>query len=144
MTKTNQNIKTLLEQSWPKVFINNFHAINSWMWWHNTSHANDRSLQRTCRTWAAEQSSVCYEKMQKHEKMSSWCWNRRGGSVVSSDSLVFMCLLLDVGNLWISSHTSWTCGLLSAVTCPLCGFLFSAVQVSGMHSELRPVHTMIM
>lgn len=32
MTKTNKNVKTLLEQSWPKVLINNFHAINGWMW----------------------------------------------------------------------------------------------------------------
>lgn len=114
----------------------------------NTSHANDRSLQRACWTfsfsqgvWMAEKGSVFfYENMQINviKKKSSWCRNRGGDSVVSSDSLVFVCLLMDVGNLWISSHTSWTCGLLARCNLPKdgCDFLHCVVSCFQLDSHL--------
>lgn len=63
---------------------------------------------------------------------------RCGDSVVSSDSLMFVCLLLDVGNLWISSHTSWTCGLFERCNLPRdgCDFLHCVVSCFQLDSCL--------
>lgn len=66
--------------------------------------------------------------------------------MVSTESPVFVCLLLDVGNLWIFSHTSNSCRLvdcsqLTKNECDLClcdclqyvFSLFLTGELSGMH-----------